>query len=596
MYAGRFVERRVREQLFARPRIRTRAALLRACRGSTAPGRGRSSRSRGSPPDMLDGRAAARSSRAAASRARACRDPPAGARRRPSAAPITPRASTRCRRDELRRDRARCRREQQPGPRRAREPDRLVPDPERRRPRPPRRRRAGRDGVSFDVTRGETLGLVGESGCGKSTVGRCDPPPARADGGHDRLRRRATSPRSSAPSCGRCGARMQMIFQDPFSSLNPRMTRRAHRRASRCVVHRLGHAAEAAARVAEAARRLSAFPRMRRDRYPHEFSGGQRQRIGVARALAVNPDFIVADEPVSALDVSIQAQIMNLLAALQDDFALTYLFIAHDLAVVRHVSDRIAVMYLGRDRRARAARRALRAPLHPYTISLLSAVPIPDPVVERQRKAILLQGDLPSPANPPAGCRFHTRCPFVQPTNCRDERPQLRQIARALRRLPLGRADRGRRAPAARADARVRPRDRPGRSRADPISSAPSGLARPGSCGVLGRTHRNRYGRSLRPCNPLSRRRRRRAPRACARGRRGTVPRPSGCRSRRWSSSCGVNDAPVAVDVLAEPFAQRRELAALEHAARASPDPPGPGPRAARRRRCRARTSGSSRS
>src|SRR5205814_4765658 len=164
------------------------------------------------------------------------------------------------------------------------------------------------------------------------------------------------------------------------------------------------------------------------NRYPHEFSGGQRQRIGLARALSVNPDFIVADEPVSALDVSIQAQMINLFEELQDDFALTYLFIAHDLAVVRHISDRIAVMYLGTVVEVSSAGELYENPLHPYTISLLSAVPIPDPVVEKRRESILLAGDLPSPANPPSACRFHTRCPFVQPTRCRDEIPPLRKL------------------------------------------------------------------------------------------------------------------------------------------------------------------------
>jgi peptide/nickel transport system ATP-binding protein len=170
------------------------------------------------------------------------------------------------------------------------------------------------------------------------------------------------------------------------------------------------------------------LPEDAESRFPHEFSGGQRQRIGVARALAVNPDFIVADEPVSALDVSIQAQIINLLENLQHDFELTYLFIAHDLAVVRHISDRIAVMYLGGIVEVSGADELYHNPLHPYTIALLSAVPIPDPKVEREREAILLQGDLPSPAAPPAACRFHTRCPYIQPTRCRDEAPPLRRL------------------------------------------------------------------------------------------------------------------------------------------------------------------------
>jgi peptide/nickel transport system ATP-binding protein len=221
--------------------------------------------------------------------------------------------------------------------------------------------------------------------------------------------------------------RMQMVFQDPFASLNPRHSvgrivgepLRAHGLASRAGV---------ASRVRELLE-IVGLPSDAVGRFPHEFSGGQRQRIGVARALAVNPDFIVADEPVSALDVSIQAQILNLLESLQEDFELTYLFIAHDLAVVRHISDRIVVMYLGAVVEISPADELYSDPLHPYTLSLLSAVPIPDPVVERRREAILLSGDLPSPADPPPGCRFHTRCPYVQPTRCRDERPPLRALA-----------------------------------------------------------------------------------------------------------------------------------------------------------------------
>jgi peptide/nickel transport system ATP-binding protein len=220
---------------------------------------------------------------------------------------------------------------------------------------------------------------------------------------------------------------MQMIFQDPYASLNPRHS------VGRIVaeplrVHGLSGRKESAKRVRELLE-IVGLPVDAVSRYPHEFSGGQRQRIGLARSLALNPDFIVCDEPVSALDVSIQAQIINLLENLQSDFELTYLFIAHDLAVVRHISDRSAVMYLGKIVEISAAADLYDEPLHPYTISLLSAVPIPDPVVERERETILLAGDLPSPANPPSGCRFHTRCPYVQPTRCHDEEPELRRLA-----------------------------------------------------------------------------------------------------------------------------------------------------------------------
>ena len=281
------------------------------------------------------------------------------------------------------------------------------------------------DGVSLEIRRGETLGLVGESGCGKSTVGRTilrlyKPTEGRIvfDGiditrmGEEELRplRR----------------RMQMIFQDPFASLNPRHS------VGRIVgeplrTHGLAGRRAAAGRVRELLG-IVGLPADAASRYPHEFSGGQRQRIGLARSLALNPDFVVADEPVSALDVSIQAQIINLLERLQDEFNLTFLFIAHDLAVVRHISDRIAVMYLGIIVEISPAEELYENPLHPYTISLLSAVPIPDPEVETKRETILLAGDLPSPANPPPACRFHTRCPYVQPTLCRDEEPLLRKL------------------------------------------------------------------------------------------------------------------------------------------------------------------------
>jgi peptide/nickel transport system ATP-binding protein len=282
------------------------------------------------------------------------------------------------------------------------------------------------DGVSFAIRRGETFGLVGESGCGKSTVGRTLLRLYRPTAGSVRF---DGVDITDLPDRGMrpLRRRMQMVFQDPFASLNPRHS------VGRIVAEPLrAHGLAGRRAAADRARELLAIVGLPPDaagRYPHEFSGGQRQRIGLARALALNPDFVVADEPVSALDVSIQAQIVNLLERLQRDFALTYLFIAHDLAVVRHISDRIAVMYLGTIVEVSPAAELYEDPLHPYTISLLSAVPIPDPEVESRREAILLAGDLPSPANPPSGCRFHTRCPFVQETRCRDEEPPLRTVA-----------------------------------------------------------------------------------------------------------------------------------------------------------------------
>jgi peptide/nickel transport system ATP-binding protein len=276
------------------------------------------------------------------------------------------------------------------------------------------------------INRGETVGLVGESGCGKSTVGRTILRLYKPTSGRILFEGRDIA-KLSEGEMRPLRRKMQMVFQDPFASLNPRHS------VGRIVgeplrAHGLANRREAAARVRELLK-IVGLPTDAAGRYPHEFSGGQRQRIGLARAIALNPDFVVADEPVSALDVSIQAQIINLLEQLQEEFDLTYLFIAHDLAVVRHISDRIAVMYLGWIVEVSSADELYENPLHPYTISLLSAVPIPDPVVEREREAILLAGDLPSPANPPPACRFHTRCPFIQPTRCRDEIPPLRKLS-----------------------------------------------------------------------------------------------------------------------------------------------------------------------
>ena len=282
------------------------------------------------------------------------------------------------------------------------------------------------DGVTLDIRRGETLGLVGESGCGKSTVGRAILRLYELTDG------RIVFDGQDITNLGEADLRplrrrMQMVFQDPYASLNPRQS------VGRMIgepmrVHGLAGRRGTGKRVRELLETVG-LPADAASRYPHEFSGGQRQRIGVARALSVNPDFIVADEPVSALDVSIQAQIINLLENLQREFDLTYLFIAHDLAVVRHISDRIAVMYLGSIVEISPAEELYDNPLHPYTISLLSAVPIPDPVVEAQREAILLPGDLPSPANPPPACRFHTRCPYIQPTRCTEDPPPLRKLS-----------------------------------------------------------------------------------------------------------------------------------------------------------------------
>ena len=280
------------------------------------------------------------------------------------------------------------------------------------------------DGVDLQIRRGETYGLVGESGCGKSTLGRAilnlEPP---TDGtvtfdGVDIASLKGEELRRKRQD-------IQMVFQDPLSSLDPRQSvesllfegMKAHGLAK--------NAKEARPRLVELLNAVG-LPEAALAKYPHEFSGGQRQRIGIARALSVNPKLIVADEPVSALDVSVQAQVVNLLEDLQEEYGLTYLVVAHDLAVVRHISDRIGVMYLGALAEEADADDLYAQPLHPYTRALMSAVPVPDPVVEDRREQILLTGDLPSPSRPPSGCRFHTRCPWRQETKCDTERPVLR--------------------------------------------------------------------------------------------------------------------------------------------------------------------------
>ena len=278
------------------------------------------------------------------------------------------------------------------------------------------------DGVSFTIRRGETLALVGESGCGKSTVARMLVglyKPSRGSvkiDGHDLSE-------LSGPSGQALRRRIQMIFQDPYASLNPRW-KVSEIIAEPIRVHRLlDDEAAIEARVGELLRHVGLSP-TDASRFPHQFSGGQRQRIGIARALALNPSFIVADEPITSLDVSIQAQVVNLLEDLQDEFGLTYLFIAHDLSVVRHISDRVAVMYLGKMVELADRDAIYDEPLHPYTKALLSAVPVPDPVVERKRERIILSGDVPSPINPPSGCHFHTRCPYVMDV-CRKVEPRF---------------------------------------------------------------------------------------------------------------------------------------------------------------------------
>jgi oligopeptide transport system ATP-binding protein len=280
------------------------------------------------------------------------------------------------------------------------------------------------DGVSFDVLRGETLGLVGETGCGKTTVGRTILRLYEPTGGQV-IFDGVDLVTLNEGELRRMRQRMQMIFQDPYASLNPRMTVGSIVSAP-LDVHKTTHSKNKSKRVDDLLDMVGLNPEFV-NRYPHEFSGGQRQRVGIARALAVSPDLIICDEPISSLDVSIQAQVVNLLEELQRELGLTYIFIAHDLSMVRHISNRIAVMYLGKIMELADRNDIYLDPIHPYTQALMSAVPLPDPDIQRKRKRILLEGDIPSPTNPPVGCNFNTRCPAAK-ERCFKEDPAFREI------------------------------------------------------------------------------------------------------------------------------------------------------------------------